>query len=76
MSTKELVNDAPALVLLIKQGEEVTLTENGQQLAKVLPIQPRRRTPRPVGLARGQFKVPSDFNAPLPDHVLRVFEGA
>jgi hypothetical protein len=31
--------------------------------------------PRPIGLARGQFTVPTDFNAPLPDDVVRTFEG-
>ncbi len=31
--------------------------------------------PRPIGLAKGQFTVPDDFNAPLPDEVLRAFEG-
>ena len=34
------------------------------------------RTPRPFGLAKGQFVVPADFNAPLPEEVLREFEGA
>ena len=31
--------------------------------------------PRPIGLARDQFTVPDDFNAPLPEEVLRSFEG-
>ncbi len=31
--------------------------------------------PRPIGLAKGQFTVPDDFNAPLPDDVLQTFEG-
>ena len=31
--------------------------------------------PRPIGLAKGQFTVPVDFNAPLPDDVLQTFEG-
>ena len=31
--------------------------------------------PRPIGLAKGQFIVPSDFNAPLPEDVLQTFEG-
>ena len=31
--------------------------------------------PRPFGLAKGQFVVPADFNAPLPEAVLRDFEG-
>ena len=31
--------------------------------------------PRPIGLAKGQFTVPDDFNAPLPEDVLQAFEG-
>jgi hypothetical protein len=31
--------------------------------------------PRPFGLAKGQFRVPDDFNDPLPDDVLKTFEG-
>ena len=30
---------------------------------------------RPIGLAKGQFIVPDDFNAPLPEDVLQTFEG-
>ena len=30
---------------------------------------------RPIGLAQGQFTVPDDFNAPLPEEVVRTFEG-
>ena len=30
---------------------------------------------RPVGLAKGEFAVPDDFNASLPDDVLLGFEG-
>ena len=28
---------------------------------------------RPIGLAKGQFTVPDDFNAPLPDEILDLF---
>jgi hypothetical protein len=31
--------------------------------------------PRPIGLAKGQFAVPDDFSAPLPEDVLLTFEG-
>ena len=31
--------------------------------------------PRPIGLAKGQFTVPDDFNAPLSEDVLQMFEG-
>jgi hypothetical protein len=30
---------------------------------------------RPIGLAKGEFTVPDDFNAPLPEDVLQTFEG-
>jgi hypothetical protein len=30
---------------------------------------------RPMGLAKGKMTVPRDFNAPLPEGVLREFEG-
>ncbi|MBK5929487.1 DUF2281 domain-containing protein [Halochromatium salexigens] len=30
--------------------------------------------PRPFGLCAGEFEVPQDFDAPLPDDVLRTFE--
>jgi len=31
--------------------------------------------PRPIGLAKGEFTVPDDFNDPLPEVVLQTFEG-
>ena len=31
-------------------------------------------TPRPFGLCAGQFQVPDDFDAPLPDDELDLFE--
>jgi hypothetical protein len=30
--------------------------------------------PRPAGLCEGEFTVPDDFDAPLPESVLRDFE--
>ncbi len=34
-----------------------------------------RKEPRPIGLAKGEFAVPQDFNAPLPQEILQAFEG-
>ena len=30
---------------------------------------------RPIGLAKGQFKIPDSFFEPLPDDILDGFEG-
>ncbi len=74
LSISELIKDAPTFVSLLKHGEEVELTESGRRLAKVVPHRVHRTEPRPIGLAKGEFVVPKDFNAPLPEEVLREFE--
>jgi hypothetical protein len=35
---------------------------------------PQQPEPRPVGLAAGDFTVPEDFDDPLPEDELRLFE--
>jgi hypothetical protein len=37
-------------------------------------VPPRRRRPRPFGLAAGTFVVPDDFDDPLPEDILQDFE--
>ncbi|MDV2991254.1 MAG: hypothetical protein N4J56_000908 [Chroococcidiopsis sp. SAG 2025] len=34
----------------------------------------KQKEPRPFALCAGEFTVPPDFNAPLPDEILRDFE--
>jgi len=50
------------------------LPEKASGLLTIL-IPPPLSQPRPIGLAKGQFTVPDDFNAPLPQDVLQAFEG-
>lgn len=58
--------------ILSKGAEE--LPEKAVGLLTIIgPVQGSQL--RPIGLAHGQFTVPNDFNQPLPEDVLRVFEG-
>jgi hypothetical protein len=50
------------------------LPEKASGLLTILSPAPLAQL-RPIGLAKGQFTVPDDFNAPLPDDVLHAFEG-
>ena len=50
------------------------LQEKASGLLTILNPPPLSQ-PRPIGLAKGQFTVPDDFNAPLPEDVLQAFEG-
>jgi hypothetical protein len=43
--------------------------------AEIRPRKACRRKPRPIGLAKGTFRVPKSFFKPLPDDLLDAFHG-
>ena len=54
-------------------GDEVVLQRDGRDVARLVAVkQPQRLK---LGLLAGQMKMPSNFNAPLPDDLLDLFEG-
>ena len=59
----------------VEAGETVILARRNQPIAEIRPITHPEQEPRPVGLAAGEFEVPEDFDAPLPQGVLKAFEG-
>lgn len=61
------------LIHLAARGEEVVISEAGRPLVRLVAMGDQRK--RTIGLDKGRFEVPSDFNDPLPDEVLRSFEG-
>jgi hypothetical protein len=40
-----------------------------------LPGDDKVPPPRPFGLSKGTFRVPDDFDAPLPEDTIKAFEG-
>jgi prevent-host-death family protein len=60
------------LVDQVHAGEDVVITRRGEQVALLVPV--RRSQARQLGMDRGRYSVPDDFDAPLPDEVLRTFE--
>jgi prevent-host-death family protein len=56
----------------VAAGEEVVITRRGEVVASLVPA--RATSGRELGVDRGRFKVPEDFDAPLPDEVLAEFE--
>jgi prevent-host-death family protein len=53
-------------------GEEITIAKAGKPVAKLVPLRPSSRQRIP-GSARGKISMTDDFDAPLPDEVLRAF---
>ena len=61
------------LIERVCAGEEIIIARSGKPVARLAPLEPRR--PRRLGLLKGKIWVAKDFNAPLPDDLLDLFEG-
>ncbi len=56
----------------VSAGEEIVITRRGEELARLVPA--RRGGTRRLGMDRGVWAVPEDFDAPLPADLLATFE--
>ena len=59
----------------VAQGETIVICKDNQPIAELRPVPAPRKTPRPIGLAKGTFEVPPSFFEPLPDDILNAFYG-
>jgi antitoxin (DNA-binding transcriptional repressor) of toxin-antitoxin stability system len=75
VSLQDLQQNPTALLDRVNAGEHLVVIDGGRAVAELRPVAATRPTPRPFGLAAGAFAVPDDFDAPLPDDILREFEG-
>ena len=55
------------------EGEEVVIARSGKPIARLQAIS-SGKPKRELGRDRGLFKVPDDFDEPLPEGVLKAFE--
>jgi prevent-host-death family protein len=62
------------LVERAEAGEEIVIARAGKPAAKLVPLTTSRGHRR-LGLLDGKFQIPDDFNARLPDSIIRAFEG-
>jgi len=62
------------LIERVCAGEEIIIARGGKPVARLAPLL-RIAKPRTPGLLKGKIWVAKDFNAPLPDDLLDLFEG-
>jgi len=55
-------------------GEEIIIAKAGKPIARLVPLDvpPKKRQ---LGLLKGKLDVPDDFDAPLTEDELALFEG-
>jgi prevent-host-death family protein len=51
----------------VQNGERIVLCKNNKPFAQITPLKLTPEGKRPMGLARGMFTVPKDFNDPDPE---------
>jgi prevent-host-death family protein len=55
-------------------GRDVVIARAGRPVARLTRLAGKDKKRR-LGVLDGRFRIPADFNAPLPEDVLRGFEG-
>lgn len=75
ISVQDIQRDPSTFLRRLESGESFLVVREEQPLAEVRPVLKTSVQPRPFGLCAGQFTVPADFDRPLPDEILKEFEG-
>jgi antitoxin (DNA-binding transcriptional repressor) of toxin-antitoxin stability system len=75
ISIHEIQHDPLGCLRRVEEGETLVVVRDERPVAEIKPVPPPARLPRPFGLGAGEFTVPDDFDHPLPDDLLREFEG-
>jgi prevent-host-death family protein len=63
------------LLQRVAAGEEITIARAGVPVARLVAIDKKPLKKRPLGMDRGRVWIAEDFDAPLPDDLLKAFYG-
>jgi antitoxin (DNA-binding transcriptional repressor) of toxin-antitoxin stability system len=78
VSLADIQRDPDGVLRRVEGGETIRIMRGAVPVAEITPILPKHAngaSTRPFGLCAGEFSVPADFDAPLPERTLREFEG-
>jgi len=76
ITVQDLQQNLPDFLRRVEGGESFLVVRDERPLAEVRPVPAPIVELRPFGLCTGQFTVPANFDQPLPDDILKEFEGA
>jgi antitoxin (DNA-binding transcriptional repressor) of toxin-antitoxin stability system len=75
ISLHEMERDPLGYLRRVEAGEALLIVREDRPVAEIKPVPAAAATPRPIGLCAGEFTVPDGFDEPLPESLLRRFEG-
>lgn len=59
----------------LKPGQVIILCRRNIPIAEIRPLKSTRAKPRRLGVAKGEFSVPPSFFEPLPEDLVKGFQG-
>lgn len=75
VSVEEIKRDLLGYLRRVEAGEILVIVKAGKPVAELKPVASTPAKLRPFGLCAGEFTVPDDFDAPLPEDIIKEFEG-
>ncbi len=75
VSVDEIGQNLAAYLLRVEAGETLVIVKAGRPMAELRPVTSTSKPVRPFGLCAGEFIVPDGFDDPLPEDIIREFEG-
>jgi len=77
MPTKINIHEAKThfskILARVRNGEEIIIAKAGEPVARMVSLVNRRNL-RVAGSAKGKITIARDFDAPLPESILKSFE--
>ena len=73
----EQLNSVRQFVEFLEYQQQSVTTETpitNEDIDRIVESYRQQNKSRPIGLAKGEFVVPDNFNDPLPDEILDLFE--
>ena len=75
VSLEDAEEGLPALVERAAAGEEIVIEKAGKPRARLVAVSEAQSGRRLGGFLRGRIRIGEDFSDPLPDGILRSFNG-
>jgi prevent-host-death family protein len=74
VNTHEAKTQFSRLLKRVAAGEEITIANRGVPVARLVPVL-SQESKRQLGAYGDTIKIADDFDGPLPDEILDLFEG-
>jgi len=59
----------------VASGEQIIISKAGKPIAKLVPYSTPNAGKRKLGLMKGKIVIRDDFDDPLPEDIMALFEG-